>query len=111
MMKKVTKVGLLLLVAILVLSCGLTSTASQKLIKVGIVNLPPEESGYRQANVEDMNEVFSRANGYDAKQTNTADNSEQIAAARGYIRDGVDYLLISAANASGWDDKIGRAHV
>jgi simple sugar transport system substrate-binding protein len=79
------------------------------LIKVGIVNLPPEESGYRQANVEDMNAVFSKANGYDAKQTNTGDNSEQIAAAQGYIRDGVDYLLISAANASGWDNVLKSA--
>jgi simple sugar transport system substrate-binding protein len=78
-------------------------------IKVGIVNLPPEESGYRQANVEDMNAVFSAANGYDAKQTNTGDNSEQIAAAQGYIRDGVDYLLISAANASGWDNVLQAA--
>ncbi|WP_321992749.1 substrate-binding domain-containing protein [Marispirochaeta aestuarii] len=79
------------------------------LIRVGIVNLPPEESGYRQANVEAMNNVFSKANGYDAKQTNTGDNSEQIAAAKGYIRDGVDYLLISAANASGWDDTLKSA--
>lgn len=110
-MKRLTRVGLLLLVVTLVLStaCGLTLAASKKLIKVGIVNLPPEESGYRQANVEDMNVVFSRENGYDAKQTNTADNSEQIAAARGYIRDGVDYLLISAANASGWDDVLRSA--
>ena len=110
-MKRLTRVGLLLLVVTLVLStaCGLTLAASKKLIKVGIVNLPPEESGYRQANVEDMNVVFSRENGYDAKQTNTADNSEQIAAARGYIRDGVDYLLISAANASGWDDVLRTA--
>jgi simple sugar transport system substrate-binding protein len=83
--------------------------AETGLIKVGIVNLPPEESGYRQANVEDMNNVFSQANGYDAKQTNTGDNSEQIAAATGYIRDGVDYLLISAANASGWDDTLKSA--
>jgi galactofuranose transport system substrate-binding protein len=79
------------------------------LIKVGIVNLPPEESGYRQANVEDMNKVFSKANGFDAKQTNTGDNSEQIAAAQGYIRDGVNYLLISAANASGWDNVLKAA--
>jgi len=79
------------------------------LIKVGIVNLPPEESGYRQANVEDMNNVFSKANGYDAKQTNTGDNSEQISAAQGYIRDGVNYLLISAANASGWDNVLKSA--
>ena len=97
---------------LVMLGAGALFAAGQQesdLIKVGIVNLPPEESGYRQANVEDMNEVFSRANGYDAKQTNTADNSEQIAAARGYIRDGVDYLLISAANASGWDDTLKSA--
>ncbi len=35
--------------------------------------------------------------------------SEQIAAAQGYIRDGVDYLLISAANASGWDNVLKSA--
>ena len=109
MMKKLPKVGLLLLMVILVMSLGSAFVAADELIKIGIVNLPPEESGYRQANVEDMNAVFSRENGYDAKQTNTADNSEQMAAARGYIRDGVDYLLISAANASGWDDVLQSA--
>jgi len=83
--------------------------AASTLIKVGIVNLPPAESGYRQANVDDMNNVFSTANGYDAKQTNTGDNSEQIAAAQGYIRDGVNYLLISAANATGWDSVLKDA--
>ncbi len=106
-MKKLVKVGLLLLVVIFALSASYGFAA--KLIKVGIVNLPPEESGYRQANVEAMNNVFSKANGYDAKQTNTSDNSEQIAAAKGYIRDGVNYLLISAANASGWDDVLTSA--
>ena len=79
-MKKLPKVGLLLLVAALVLACG-SLAAAQDLIKVGIVNLPPEESGYRQANVEDMNRVFSRENGYDSKQTNTADVNRQMAAA------------------------------
>ncbi len=97
---------------LMVLMTGALFAAGQQesgLTKVGIVNLPPEESGYRQANVEAMNDVFSEANGYDAKQTNTGDNSEQIAAAKGYIRDGVDYLLISAANASGWDDTLKSA--
>ncbi|WP_052078620.1 substrate-binding domain-containing protein [Spirochaeta lutea] len=94
---------------IVVAGGGQEASGGSDLIKVGIVNLPPEESGYRQANVEDMNSVFSRANGYDARQTNTADNSEQIAAAQGYIRDGVDYLLISAANATGWDNVLQSA--
>lgn len=97
------------LALVLLLVVAGVATAQGSLIKVGIVNLPPEESGYRQANVEDMNTVFSKANGYDAKQTNTGDNSEQIAAAQGYIRDGVNYLLISAANASGWDNVLKSA--
>ncbi|MGE5583120.1 MAG: substrate-binding domain-containing protein [Bacillota bacterium] len=105
-MKKWSILLVVCLVAMVILSA---STFGAGLIKIGIVNLPPEESGYRQANVEDMNTVFSKENGYDAKQTNTADNSEQIAAAKGYIRDGVDYLLISAANASGWDDVLKSA--
>ncbi len=108
-MKKILSV---LIVLMLVLGTGVLFAAGQQesgLIKVGIVNLPPEESGYRQANVEAMNDVFSEANGYDAKQTNTGVNSEQIAAAKGYIRDGVDYLLLSAANASGWDDTLKSA--
>jgi ABC-type sugar transport system substrate-binding protein len=99
---------ILMLTPAVIFAAG-TKEASTGLIKVGIVNLPPEESGYRQANVEDMNNVFSKANGYDAKQTNTGDNSEQIAAAKGYIRDGVNFLLISAANASGWDDVLKSA--
>ena len=106
------KKTLVILMVLVLLGSGVLWAGGQKesgLIKIGIVNLPPEESGYRQANVEDMNTVFSKANGYDAKQTNTGDNSEQIAAAKGYIRDGVDYLLISAANASGWDDTLKSA--
>ena len=100
----------LFLVAALALSFASFAMAGEaEPIKVGIVNLPPEESGYRQANVEDMFAVFSAENGYDMTQTNTADNSEQIAAAEGYIRDGVDYLLISAANASGWDGVLASA--
>ena len=114
-MKTLAKIAgivcILLMLAPAVMFAGGTKEAPKAgaLIKVGIVNLPPEESGYRQANVEDMNNVFSKANGYDAKQTNTGDNSEQIAAAQGYIRDGVDYLLISAANASGWDNVLKSA--
>jgi len=95
------KKALGILMVLIMLGSGALFAQAQAetgLTKVGIVNLPPEESGYRQANVEDMNTVFSKANGYDAKQTNTMDNS-----------DGVDYLLISAANASGWDDTLKSA--
>lgn len=79
------------------------AVASADAIKVGIVNNPPSESGYRQANVEDMEKVFSAENGYEAKTFYSLKNEEQLNAAQGFITDEVDYLLISAAETTGWD--------
>ena len=46
-------------------SAGTTSAnASGDLIKVGIINNDPNESGYRTANDKDMKETFTEANGY-----------------------------------------------
>lgn len=36
------------------------------LIKVGIINNDPNESGYRTANDKDMKNTFTKENGYDA---------------------------------------------
>ncbi len=73
------------------------------LIKVGVINNPPSESGYREANVNDFIKVFTKENGYDAKFYYSIKNDEQLSTARQYITDGVDYLLISAAETTGWD--------
>ncbi|MBQ4159154.1 MAG: substrate-binding domain-containing protein [Clostridia bacterium] len=72
-------------------------------ITVGIVNNPPSESGYREANVKDFESVFTAENGYVAKTYYSLKNDEQLAAAQQFITDGVDYLLISAAETTGWD--------
>ena len=37
-----------------------------KLIKVGIINNDPNESGYRTANDKDLKAMFTEENGYDA---------------------------------------------
>jgi len=79
------------------------------LIKVGIVNLEPSESGYREANVKDMAEVFTAENGYDALFSNVPTLDAQINDARSFITEGVKYLLISAADANGWDAVLGEA--
>ena len=42
-------------------------TPSDGAIKIGVVNNPPSESGYREANVKDMEAVFSADNGYELK--------------------------------------------
>ena len=78
-------------------------------IKVGVVNNPPSESGYREANVKDMEAVFSAANGYELKTFYNIKNDEQLQAAQGFITEGVDYLLISAAETTGWDEVLKKA--
>ena len=72
------------------------------LIKVGVVNNPPSESGYREANVNDFISVFTEDNGYEAKFFYSIKSDEQLSAARQFITDGVDYLL-TAAETTGWD--------
>ena len=42
------------------------SSSSGDLIKVGIINNDPNESGYRTANDKDMKNMFTKENGYDA---------------------------------------------
>jgi simple sugar transport system substrate-binding protein len=78
-------------------------------IKVGVVNNPPSESGYREANVKDIEAVFCAENGYELKTFYSIKNDEQLQAAQGFITEGVDYLLVSAAETTGWDEVLKNA--
>ena len=80
------------------------------LIKVGIINNDPNESGYRTANDRDLKAMFCEANGYDASFAYSLKNDEQIAAAQKFIQDDVDYLLLSAADTAGWDSVLKDAN-
>ncbi len=97
-MKKLT--CLLVALVMMLVACA----AAMAEITVGIVNNPPSESGYREANVKDFEKVFSAENGYILKPYYSIKNDEQLAAAQQFITDGVDYLLISAAETTGWDE-------
>ena len=103
------KVLLSLLVLILSVSAVFAQGAAEAsgsdsgLIRVGIINNDPNESGYRTANDADLKRVFNEENGYDASFAYSLKNDEQIAAAQKFIQDEVDYLLISAAGTAGWD--------
>lgn len=90
-------------------SGGTESDAGDGLIKVGIINLDPNESGFRTANVNNLKEKFTEENGYDASFAYSKKNDEQLASAQKFIQDGVDYLLISAADKSGWDSVLQDA--
>ncbi len=87
---------------------GMTVNADE-LIKVGIINNDPNESGYRTANVKDLEQAFSEENGFETQTFYSLDNGEQIDAAKKFIQDGVDYLLLSAAETTGWDSVLQDA--
>ena len=114
------KKKLLSLVLVATMALGLTAcggadpaapAAAEKSgnIKVGIINNDPNESGYRTANVNDLKAKFTAENGYEASFAYSLKNDEQIAAAQKFIQDGVDYLLLSAADTAGWDSVLKDA--
>ncbi len=107
-------IGLILLAAIVVAIlaiAGVFKGGEQKAagIKVGIINLDPAESGYREANVKDMKDTFTAENGYDASFVTAPTADKQLDAARGFITDKVKYILVSAADATGWDEVLKEA--
>ena len=87
-----------------------TAGSGDGTIKVGIINHDPNESGYRTANDKDLKAMFTAENGYDATFAYGKTNDEQINAAQQMIQDGVDYLLLSAADVSGWDSVLQDAN-
>ena len=56
-----------------------------------------------------MKAMFTKENGYDASFAYSLKNDEQITAAQKFIQDEVDYLLLSAADTSGWDSVLKDA--
>lgn len=87
-----------------------TSGSNGGAIKVGIINNDPNESGYRTANDKDLKSMFTAENGYDATFAYGDTNDKQINAAQQMIQDGVDYLLLSAQDVSGWDSVLKDAN-
>ncbi len=78
-------------------------------LKVGLVNNLPAESAYREANVKDFEEVFCSDNGYELETYYSLYGDEQIEAAKMFITEGIDVLLISAADSTGWDEVLAAA--
>jgi len=107
-MKKI----LTMLVALLVLAPFVMFANGKKdsgMIKIGIINNPPSESGYRAANVKDFEAVFTADKGYKVSTFYSLKNDEQLNAASQFITDGVDYILISAAATDGWEAVLKNA--
>jgi simple sugar transport system substrate-binding protein len=110
-MKKMVSVLLILSVAAFVFASGGGQRGGNAAgaIKVGIINNPPSESGYRTANDTDFKTVFTAANGYDASFAYSINLEDQLAAFNQFVTNGVDYVLLSAAATDGWDDAMRAA--
>jgi simple sugar transport system substrate-binding protein len=110
-MKKLISVLLILSVAAFVFASGggQRGGGAASAIKVGIINNPPSESGYRTANDTDFKTVFTSANGYDASFAYSIVLEDQLAAFNQFVTNGVDYILLSAAATDGWDDAMRAA--
>ena len=73
------------IVSVLAMAFVAVSLFAAPKIKVGIVNNPPSESGYRAANVKDFEAVFTKKNGYSVKTYYSLKNDEQLNAASQFI--------------------------
>lgn len=126
MKRKLVSLVLAMLMVVSLVACGSDTTntsgkstdkpdsseaggSSGDLIKVGIINNDPNESGYRTANDKDLKAMFTKENGYEASFAYSLKNEEQIQSAQKFIQDGVDYLLLSAADTAGWDSVLKDA--
>lgn len=111
MKKLITIVAALMCVTCLFAApkAGKAKAKKASAIKIGIINNPPSESGYRAANVRDMEAVFTKDKGYDVKTFYSLKNDEQLNAASQFITEGVDYILLSAAATDGWDSVLKNA--
>ncbi|MDR2506328.1 MAG: substrate-binding domain-containing protein [Oscillospiraceae bacterium] len=103
------KKTLSLILALILCLAMVSSAGADELIKVGIINNPPSESGYRTANDNDFKAAFTQENGYDASFAYSILLEEQLAAFNQFVNDGADYILLSAASTDGWDDAIAAA--
>ena len=104
-MRKLFALLLALAMIFALAACGSSGSSKDSgLIKVGIINLDPSESGYRQANVKNLQDTFTKENGYDATFVTAPTADKQLEAAKGFITAGVQYILVSAAETTGWDE-------
>lgn len=78
---------------------------------VGFVAVGPE-GGFRDANEQAIKDAFSQDAGFDLKYAPAAsptDQKSQLDAFSTFVNDEVDVILLTATEASGWDDSLELA--
>lgn len=81
------------------------------LVTVGFVAVGPE-GGWRNANEQAIKDAFTQEAGFDLKYAPAAsptDQKSQLDAFATFVNDEVDVILLTATEASGWDDSLELA--
>lgn len=84
------------------------------LITVGI-SQSGEESSWKDANTASFMDTFVKSNGYEAVYADAGgDQEKQIEDVEGFIKQGVDYIILNPISEIGWDDVLEdakKAHI
>ncbi|MDR0959307.1 MAG: ABC transporter substrate-binding protein [Propionibacteriaceae bacterium] len=80
------------------------------LTTIGFVAVGPE-GAWRAANETNIQDTFTEEAGYDLKfaPATNLDQKSQIDSFTSFVDEGVDLILLSATEASGWEDSLKRA--
>ncbi|MBD8728719.1 ABC transporter substrate-binding protein [Frigoribacterium sp. CFBP 13707] len=92
-------------------SSGTGSTdRGDDLATIGFVAVGPE-GAWRQANESNIQDTFTKDAGFDLKYAPATNNDQksQIDAFTSFVDEGVDVILLSATEGSGWEDSLKRA--
>ena len=92
-------------------SSGTGSTdGGDDLATIGFVAVGPE-GAWRQANESNIQDTFTKEAGFDLKYAPATNNDQksQIDAFTSFVDEGVDVILLSATEGSGWEDSLERA--
>jgi ABC-type sugar transport system substrate-binding protein len=89
---------------------GSGDSGSGDVTTVGFVAVGPE-GAWREANEQNIQDTFTKDAGYDLKYApaTNLDQKSQIDAFTSFVDEGVDVILLSATEASGWEDSLKRA--
>ncbi len=84
--------------------------AADALVTVGFVAVGPE-GAWRAANEANIQDTFTKDAGFDLKYApaTNLDQKSQIDAFTAFVDEGVDVILLSATEGSGWEDSLTRA--
>ena len=79
-------------------------------VTIGFVAVGPE-GAWRQANEQNIQDTFTEDAGFTLKYApaTNLDQKSQIDAFSSFVDEGVDLIMLSATEGSGWEESLGRA--